>query len=97
MTLFHRGRQAQGLFPAAREVLGDRDGGLSALAGGRWDAVLDCCGYVPRVVRASAEALRDSVEHYLFVSSISVYAEPITPGYDESAPQMGPRIPRPRP
>lgn len=88
VTLFHRGKQARGLFPAAREVLGDRDGGLSALEGGRWDAVLDCCGYVPRVVRSSAEALRDSVGRYLFVSSISVYVEPIAAGYDEHSPLM---------
>ncbi len=86
VTLFHRGRQARGMFPAASEILGDRDGGLEALAGQRWDAVLDCCGYLPRVVRASAEALRDSVERYLFVSSISVYAEPVAAGYDEGAP-----------
>lgn len=86
VTLFHRGRLARGLFPAAREVIGDRDGGLSALAGGRYDAVLDCCGYVPRVVRASAEALAAATERYLFVSSISVYADPIVAGYDERAP-----------
>ncbi len=32
-------------------------------------------GYVPRVVRQSAELLRDSVRRYLFVSSVSVYAD----------------------
>jgi hypothetical protein len=37
-----------------------------------WDAVLDTSGYVPRVVRMSAELLASAVGLYLFVSSISV-------------------------
>jgi len=86
VTLFHRGRLAQGLFPGAREVIGDRDGGLDALGDATWDAVLDLCGYVPRVVRQSAEALRGRVRHYLFVSTISVYDDPLVAGYNEDAP-----------
>ena len=41
---------------------------------------------MPRVVGASAELLAGSVGHYVFVSSISVYAPPTEPGLDESAP-----------
>lgn len=89
VTLFHRGRLARGLFPGAREVIGDRDGGLEALGDAAWDGVLDLCGYVPRVVRQSAESLRGRVRHYLFVSSISVVADPIVAGYDEDAPLRG--------
>jgi 2'-hydroxyisoflavone reductase len=48
--------------------------------------VIDTCGYVPRVVRASAGLLADAVDHYTFVSSISVYSEAIKPGADEDAP-----------
>jgi 2'-hydroxyisoflavone reductase len=48
---------------------------LGALPDDTWDAVVDCCGYVPRVVRQSAEHLKDRVERYLFVSTISVYAD----------------------
>lgn len=86
VTLFHRGRTGADLFPNAEHVLGDRDGGLAALAGRRWDAVIDCCGYVPRVVGASARALRGAAPHYTFVSSISAYAAPFVPGADESFP-----------
>ncbi len=86
VTLFHRGQTGTDVAPAARRVLGDRDGGLGALAGMRFDAVVDLCGYVPRVVRASAEALRDACKRYLFVSSISVYAEPVPTGAREDAP-----------
>ena len=74
VTLFHRGKHSPGLFPHAETLVGDRDGGLSALAGRKWDAVVDTCGYVPRVVRDSVQFLANIVEHYTFVSSVSVYA-----------------------
>ena len=47
---------------------------------------IDPSGYIPRFVRASAELLRGAVGHYVFVSSISVYAFPLPAGIDESAP-----------
>jgi len=86
VTLFNRGLTNPGLFPDVEKLHGDRDGDLSVLAGRSWDAVVDPSGYVPRVVRASAELLRGSVGHYVFVSSISVYAWPLTPRAAESAP-----------
>ncbi len=85
VTLFNRGETNPELFPEAEKLRGDRDGDLSALEGREWDAVLDPSGYVPRVVGATAERLRGSVGHYVFVSSISVYDELGTPGFDESA------------
>jgi 2'-hydroxyisoflavone reductase len=48
--------------------------------------VIDTCGYVPRVVRASAGLLADAVDHYTFVSSISVYPDNMGPGAEEDAP-----------
>lgn len=74
VSLFHRGSKGTGQIPGAEEVLGDRDGGLEALAGKQFDAVIDTCGYVPRLVRDSAQALQ-SADRYLFVSTISVYEE----------------------
>lgn len=76
VTLFHRGLHGPELFPEATHLLGDRDGRLEALSDGTWDAVVDCCGYVPRVVRQSAELLKNRTGRYLFVSTISVYADP---------------------
>lgn len=79
ITMFNRGRTNPDLFPEAEKLHGDRDGGLDALLSGgegvvrTWDAVIDTCGYVPRVVRQSAEALRDRVPLYVFISTISVY------------------------
>jgi len=76
VTLFNRGRANPDLFPGVDARRGDRDGGLDALGAGRWDAVVDTCGYVPRVVAASAAALHGRVDRYVFISTISVYAEP---------------------
>src|SRR5580765_8101033 len=86
VTLFNRGATNPGLYPDVESLRGDRDGALSALAGREWDAVIDPSGYLPRLVRASAELLRGAVGHYVFVSSISVYAFPFPAGIDESAP-----------
>ncbi len=90
VTLFNRGRTASGLFPDAEEIHGDRGSaeGLTALvanADARWDTVIDTCGYLPRVVRASCEALRGRVRRYCFVSSISVYKDLSGAEIDETA------------
>ncbi len=81
VTLFNRGQTNPDEYPDVERLLGDRDGGLAPLAGRSWDAVVDTSGYVPRLVRDSAELLRDAVGRYVFVSSKSVYAgfaEPVT-------------------
>ena len=75
VTLFHRGRTDPAVFPQAEHVLGDRDRDLGKLAGSRFDAVVDTCGYEVPTVRASVEALADAAVHYIYVSSISVYAD----------------------
>ncbi|MBI5105896.1 MAG: NAD-dependent epimerase/dehydratase family protein [Solirubrobacterales bacterium] len=62
--------------PGVEALHGDRDGDLGALEGRTWDAVIDTSGYVPRVVDLSAALLAGAVEHYVFVSSISAYADP---------------------
>ncbi|HOX25848.1 MAG TPA: SDR family oxidoreductase [Candidatus Krumholzibacteria bacterium] len=86
LTLFNRGRTNPHLFPDLEKLQGDRDGDLEALAGRRWDAVIDTSGYVPRQVRLSAGLLGPNVGHYVFISSISVYRDLSVPGMDESAP-----------
>lgn len=86
VTLFNRGQHGAELFPEAERLRGDRDGDLAALEGRSFDAVIDTCGYVPRIVRASAELLAPRVGHYTFISSISVYAGYEKVGIDESDP-----------
>jgi 2'-hydroxyisoflavone reductase len=73
VTLLHRGSKGSTDIAGVEEILCDRMDDLSEVAKRRWDAVVDTCGYVPRVVRHSASALEGSVGRYLFVSSISAY------------------------
>jgi 2'-hydroxyisoflavone reductase len=74
VTTFTRGETNPGLFPDVEKLHGDRDGDLDALRGREWDAVIDTSGQIPRVVRQSAELLRENVSHYTFTSSVSAYA-----------------------
>lgn len=74
VTLFNRGTTNAELFPEVEKLRGDRTQDLNPLAGRTWDAVVDTSGYVPRVVRDSAERLSDS-GRYVFISSISVYTD----------------------
>jgi 2'-hydroxyisoflavone reductase len=86
VTLFNRGQTGANLFPQVETIIGDRETDLHRLAGRRWDAVVDTCGYVPRVVRLSAEALSGSVGHYVFISSTAMYADFNQVGLDETYP-----------
>jgi 2'-hydroxyisoflavone reductase len=89
LTLFNRGKTRPGLFPDIETLHGDRDpklgGGLKALEGRTWEVVIDNSGYFPRHVAASAKLLAPNVAHYIFISSISVYADNASEGQDESA------------
>ncbi len=85
VTFFNRGTTSPDLYPEVEKLRGDRDGGLDALAGREWDAVIDTSGYVPRIVRGSAELLAGAAGRCCFVSSISVYADFSGP-VDESSP-----------
>ena len=86
VTLFNRGETNPELFPDVEKLRGDRDGELAALEGRRWDAAIDTSGYVPRVVRASAKLLAGAVEHYTFVSSLSVNMPTAKTGLTEDDP-----------
>jgi 2'-hydroxyisoflavone reductase len=90
LTLFNRGVTNPELFPEAEQLRGDRDGGLAPLRGRTWDAAVDTCGYVPRVVADSAGLLAGSVGHYTFVSTLSVHPDDVAPGADEDAPLSDP-------
>ena len=85
VTLFNRGETNPELFPEAEKLRGDRTAGLAELRSREWDAVIDPSGYVPAVVRDSAESLAGAIGHYLFISSISVYAS-LAASNDESSP-----------
>ena len=74
VTVFTRGRSSVELPSEVEHLLGDRNDDYSALMGREWDTVLDNNAQDYRWVQKSTELLRDVVEHYVFVSSISAYA-----------------------
>ena len=87
VTIFNRGRTAPGLYPGVETVTGDRTADLSPLGGREFDAVIDVACYDPAVARLSAEALADRTKRYVFVSSVSAYADQsTTKGQLEDAP-----------
>jgi 2'-hydroxyisoflavone reductase len=87
VTMFNRGQSNPGLFPGVETVTGDRTTDLSPLDGREFDAVIDVACYAPEVARLSAEAFRDRTVRYVFVSTVSVYADQRTSeGQLEDAP-----------
>lgn len=86
VTLFNRGKSNPGLFPELETLIGDRERDLEKLGGRVWDAVVDTCGYYPRVVGLSAQALRGCVNQYVFISTVAVYADLERVGIDEDYP-----------
>lgn len=86
LTLFNRNQSNPGLFRRiATPIYGDRETDLNKLKG-EWDVVIDTCGYLPRIVRKSADALKDRVGRYIFISSVSAYADFSKKGITESDP-----------
>lgn len=86
VTLFNRGKTNPTLFPNVETIVGDREHDIEKLAGREWDAVIDVAGYVPRIVRLSAEGLKDRVKRYVYISSVSAYAGFSKVGINESDP-----------
>jgi 2'-hydroxyisoflavone reductase len=76
VTIFHRGRT--GTAPDhVRTIHGDRTNAadLGALSGEYWDVVVDAWSRAPRVVLESARALEPCAARYVYISTISVYAD----------------------
>lgn len=81
VTLFNRGSRPG---PEGVEtVTGDRNTDLHKLAGRAFDAIIDTSAYVPRQVREAATLLEPNVDRYLFISTISVYADTSQPYVNE--------------
>ncbi len=84
-TLFNRGLSSPEPLAGVELIKGDRETDLHRLAGRRWDVVIDTCGYIPRLVELSTEALKGTVGHYTFISTLSVYPLNGAANRDESA------------
>jgi 2'-hydroxyisoflavone reductase len=86
VTVFNRGRRQADLPEGVEHLQGDRNDDLEALKGREWDVVIDNPTTLPFWVRDAASLLRDHAEQYIFISTISVYADLSRPGTDEAAP-----------
>jgi 2'-hydroxyisoflavone reductase len=87
VTLFNRGRQKQESPGAVEELLGDRNtGDLKSLQGRTWDVCIDNPTTLPFWVRDAGAALHGKVKQYIFISTVSVYADDAKPDADETAP-----------
>ncbi len=78
VTMFNRGITNHGLFPGVETVIGDRTEDLYPLSRREFDAVIDVACNDPATARMSAEALKGRVGRYVFVSTVSVYADQST-------------------
>ena len=87
VTLFNRGKRPSPEWSGqVEQLLGDRDtGDLKSLEGREWDVCIDNPTSVPHWVRDAGKVLKGRVGHYLFISTISVYADGAVAGMDETA------------
>ena len=84
VTVFNRGKTHPGELPnEAEQLIGDRNGKLDALKGRKWDVAIDNPTTLPAWVRAAAQVLKGNVDRYVFISTISVYAD-TSKGVDEN-------------
>jgi 2'-hydroxyisoflavone reductase len=87
ITVFNRGKTHPGELPKeVEQLIGDRNGQLDALKDRKWDVVIDNPTMLPSWVRDAAQILKGNVERYVFISTISVYADTSKPGTNEGAP-----------
>src|SRR5437870_11738335 len=86
VTVFNRGNTHPSELPKeVEQLIGDRNGQLEALKGKLWDVCIDNPITLPAWVRDAAQLLKGKVGRYVFISTISVYADTSTVP-DESAP-----------
>src|SRR5881409_2856082 len=76
VTVFNRGKTHPGELPKeVEQLIGDRNGQFEALKGKRWDVCIDNPTTLPAWVRDAAQMLKGNIGRYVFISTISVYAD----------------------
>jgi 2'-hydroxyisoflavone reductase len=86
VTVFNRGKTHPGELPKeVEQLVGDRNGQLDALKGKQWDVCIDNPTTLPVWVRDAAQILKGNIGRYVFISTISVYADTTKTGPDENA------------
>ncbi len=86
VTIFNRGNRSLDWPGPVEELVGDRnDGNLDVLKDRQWDVCIDNPTTLPFWVRDAGQVLQGNVGHYVFTSTLSVYASNAVPGADETA------------
>jgi len=87
ITLFNRNKTRPDMFKGqVDQLIGDLNNDTSALAGKKFDVVIDNPTTAPAWVRNVAQYMKGNTGHYIFISTISVYPDNSTPNADETAP-----------
>ncbi len=86
VTLLNRNQRRPDLFKGkVEQLVGDLNNDVSALKGKKFDVVIDNPTTFPAWVRNAAQYLAGNTNHYIFISTLSVYADNSTPNADETA------------
>lgn len=87
VTLFNRGKSNPHLFPELDKIKGDRlSADIEQVSAQKWDLIVDSSCYIPRAVDMLMAAVdKQSLQQYLFISTISVYADFSKPGLNEDS------------
>jgi 2'-hydroxyisoflavone reductase len=87
ITLINRNRTRPDFFKGrVEQLIGDLNGDMSALKGRKFDVVIDNPTTAPAWVRNAAQYLAGNTNHYIFISTISAYANDKNAWADESDP-----------
>ncbi len=85
VSIFHRTEKIPVGTEKATHLIGDRTKDFTSLQSGNWDAVIDVCGYRPHEIHALYDVLAGRIKKYVFISTVSVYADDIADNLDETA------------
>jgi 2'-hydroxyisoflavone reductase len=87
VTLLNRNKTRPDFFKGrVDQLIGDLNGDVSALKGHAFDVVIDNPTTAPAWVRNVAQYMKGNTKHYIFISTISAYANDKTAWADESDP-----------
>ncbi len=86
VTLFNRGRRPKEWPAHVDELTGDREtNDYASLKGKKFDVCIDNPTSVPHWIRDAAAVLKGNVGHFIFISTLSVYADNSKAGDDDTA------------
>ena len=80
------------MFPGLELLKADRNESLDVLKTRHWDVVIDTCAYFPNQLDLALDALGGNFGHYVFISTISVYADLLKPSQPDAITEDSERL-----